>query len=117
MLYITDLDVLKRITIIWWQFRRVAAPTLDQGRGNIGIGVAGGLADHTSRTGTARAHSQPASHVFFILLKELGIFGFYCHGNEVLEHGLNVWRPHCDEWKPLDSRCVYVTRDVIVTAV
>ena len=52
----------------------------------------------------------------FIPFKELGIFGFHCHGNEVLAHGLNVWRPHCDEWKPLDSRCVYVTRDVVVTA-
>ena len=39
-------------------------------------------------------------HMFlFIPLKELGIFGFYCHGNEVLAHGLNVWRPHCDKWK------------------
>ena len=57
-----DLDVLKRVTMIWWQSRRVAAPTFggkgNQGRGNIGIGVAGGLTDHTSRTGTARAHSQ-----------------------------------------------------------
>ena len=51
-----------------------------------------------------------------ILFDELGIFGIYFHGNDVLAHGLNVWRPHCDRWKPLDSSCVYVTRDVVVTA-
>ena len=59
----------KPIGWLYPPIRRVAAPTFggegNQGHGNIGIGVEGDPTDHTSRTGTTRAHNQEVSHVSF----------------------------------------------------